>query len=304
MSIRTTNGLIDPGHVKGKVLAHEHLVLDLRTERDATAKLDDDSEVTRELSAAREHYDLQLVVDLTCRGMGRDVRRTAKIAGDSGVDLVVATGYYYERFHPRGEIYRDPFALADFLVEEAQGGLDGTEIKPGVLGEIGTGSQITQAEGISLRAAAQASNQLALSIATHAHLSEKGIEQVNILTAVGVSPARICIGHQDLSNDRNQLVALADMGVYLGFDTIGKVSYQKDSLRLQHIDYLVSQGFENQILLSNDISRTAYLESSGGLGYAHALSSFADALKSRGFTCDVLDKLYRQNALNWLEGVL
>ncbi|MFI9076023.1 hypothetical protein ACIGW8_05880 [Streptomyces sioyaensis] len=56
--------------------------------------------MTEELAALRREFGLSLVIELTCRGMGRDVAGMARIAADASVAVVAATGWYYEPFHP------------------------------------------------------------------------------------------------------------------------------------------------------------------------------------------------------------
>src|SRR4051794_12959205 len=101
--LRTVRGPLKPALVRGPVLAHEHLALDLSRDDDPAAVLGDAHReaVAAELAALRGEYGLSLVVELTCRGMGRDVTALADISEHSGVAVVAGTGWYYERFHPR-----------------------------------------------------------------------------------------------------------------------------------------------------------------------------------------------------------
>lgn len=302
MTIRTASGTLETSEIDGLVLAHEHLAIDLRTPGDTAGVLTESEEVSDELSAARAQHGLRLVVDLTCRGMGRDVAASARIAARAGVEVVVATGYYYERFHPAGELEHSPEEVAAVLVREAHEGIEGTGIRPGVLGEIGSSGTATPAERTSLIAAAIAAQEAGLSVGTHAHLGRGGLEQLDLLIGAGLAPQRIVIGHQDLIQDAAQHGAIARSGAYLAFDTVGKESYQSDAVRLRMLLELIEAGHERHIVLSNDVSRDAYLTSRGGPGYGHVLGPFRAALIDAGVTEQTLDLLYRDNALRWLEG--
>ncbi|MGH3325179.1 MAG: phosphotriesterase family protein, partial [Streptomyces sp.] len=96
--LRTVTGPLEPARVRGPVLAHEHLALDLSRDADPAAVLGaaHRDSVTDELAALREDYGLSLVIELTCRGMGRDARALAEVSDRSGVAVVAATGWYYE----------------------------------------------------------------------------------------------------------------------------------------------------------------------------------------------------------------
>ncbi len=302
MTIRTVTGDIEAASVSGAVLGHEHLVLDLTTPTDQSAAIRDADAVAEELRRARTDHGLELVVDLTCRGMGRDVGLAASIADRAGVRLVASTGYYYERFHPVGEVGTDPGAVEAGILCEIETGLDGTGIRPGVLGEIGSSEEISPAERASLLGAGRAAQQAGLSVATHAHLSRRADEQLELLTSTGLEPHRVCLGHQDLSSEPGQLLALARTGAYLGLDTVGKASYQSDDTRRRLLLALLEAGHERSVILSGDVSRDSYLEAHGGSGYGYVLGPFRESLRQAGVPDAQLDLLYRDNALRWLEG--
>lgn len=300
--IQTVTGPLEAAQVTGRVLAHEHLVIDLRTENDDEGYLTA-AQVAAEIGALRADQHLSLVVELTCRGMGRNVEALREVSRSSGVAIVAATGYYYEAFHPAGELDQPVQAVADRLVAELTESIDGTDIRAGVLGEIGThGLAPSPAEETSLRAAAIAAVQTGVSLATHAQLGVGGLGQLELLTSLGVDPARLSIGHQDLFADTAQHRAIAKAGAYVAFDTVGKASYASDSDRLDALCSLMDAGYGDRILLSNDISRHAYLSSEGGQGYRHVLTDFAQGLVARGADEDTLDLLYRRNPLRWLTG--
>lgn len=304
MPIQTLSGPIEPSAVTGAVLSHEHLALDLRTDADAGGVLSREHApaVAAELAAARDQQGLSLVVDQTCRGMGRDVTTLQAIAADS-VPVVASTGWYYQRFHPQGEPGSDIDAATALLLADLQVGIDETDVRAGVIGEIGThGPAPTAAERISLQAAALASAATGAPIATHAHLGTGALAQLDVLASAGADLARVCVGHQDLIDDLDQHARIAATGAYLAFDTVGKESYQGDDVRVRMVLALLERGLGGHLLLSNDISRHSYLRSEGGQGYAHVLGPFAQRLRGSGVDQVILTALYRDNALRWLSG--
>lgn len=303
--IHTVLGPVDCTDIHGAVLAHEHLVVDLRTDMDKAGFLGAEhaASAVAELEGARQRHGLSLMVELSCRGMGRDVSALQGIAEHSGVAVVAATGWYYERFHPEGEPGLDVDQATEWLLGDLLHGIDGTEVLAGVIGEVGThGLEPTTAERISLLAAGQAAKISGRSIATHAHLGTGAMAQLGVLDATGVPLNRVCIGHQDLTEETSQHVAIAEAGAFVAFDTVGKMSYQPDEVRLRMILELLDRGLGRHLVLSNDISRYAYLRSNGGHGYCHVLSQFALNLRHAGVDETTLRDLYRDNALRWLTG--
>ncbi|MGZ2356820.1 phosphotriesterase [Streptomyces sp. 372A] len=305
-ALRTVLGDIAPDAVRGPALAHEHLVLDLDHRGDGGAVLTADGHaaaVTAELAALREEYGLALVVELTCRGMGRDVRTLARISRDARVAVIAATGWYYEPFHTP-EIDRGGVGdLTAALVREIDHGIGTTGIRPGVLGEIGSHGDIpTPPESKVLRAAARAALATGLSVATHAQLGRGGLAQLELLTGEGLPPHRISLGHQDLLDDPAVHRELAASGAYVAFDTVGKDGYQSDDTRLRLLLALLEAGHADRALLSCDISRHGYLTSEGGQGYGHLFGSFLPKVRAAGVDDDLIDLLTRRNPLRFLNG--
>ncbi|MER7398308.1 phosphotriesterase [Streptomyces sp. NPDC000151] len=303
--IRTVTGPLAPAAVRGPALAHEHLALDLRRDPDRAAVLDSRhaDAVTRELAVLHEESGLSLVIELSCRGMGRDVAALARISKDSGVPVVAATGWYYEPFHPSEVGDAGVEELTDTLVREIAEGIGPEGILPGVIGEIGShGDRPSEPEVRTLKAAARAAVATGLSVATHAQLGRGGLAQLALLTAEGLPPHRICIGHQDLLDDPGVHRELAERGAYVAFDTVGKESYQSDAARLRLLLELVAAGHADRVLLSCDISRHGYLRDEGGQGYGHLFRSFLPRLRAAGLDDDLIDLMTRRNPIRFLTG--
>ncbi len=305
-TLRTVAGELRAASVRGPALAHEHLVLDLDHAGDGAAVLDPErhaAAVIAELTELRERFGLSIVVELTCRGMGRDVRALARAARETGVAVVAATGWYYEPFHTPEVDALDVEQLTEILVREIEDGIDGSGIRPGVLGELGSHGDVpTAAEAKVLRAGARAALATGLSLATHAQLGRGGPAQLDLLTGEGLPAHRVSIGHQDLLDDPGVHRELAASGAYVAFDTVGKSSYQSDDTRLRLLLALVEAGHADRALLSCDVSRHGYLRSEGGQGYGHLFAAFLPRLRAAGADDDLIDLLTRRNPLRFLTG--
>ncbi|MFJ8824490.1 phosphotriesterase [Streptomyces sp. NPDC102467] len=305
-TLHTVTGPLSYEAVRGPVLSHEHLVLDLDLKGDGGAILDAErhgAAVSAELASLRDEFDLSLVIELTCRGMGRDPGALAAIARESGVAVVAATGWYYEPFHTPELTGASVEELAGSLVREIEDGFGATGIRPGVLGEVGSHGDVpSEPESRSLRAAARAAVATGLSVATHAQLGRGGLAQLELLTAEGLPAHRVSVGHQDLLDDPVVHKELAASGAYVAFDTVGKENYQSDTTRLRLLLGLIEAGHADRALLSCDISRHGYLLSEGGQGYGHLFRSFLPRLRAAGVDDDLIDLMTRRNPLRFLTG--
>ncbi|WP_394429973.1 phosphotriesterase family protein [Streptomyces sp. SGAir0957] len=305
-TLHTVTGPLSYEAVRGPALAHEHLVLNLDREGDGGAVLDTGRHgpaVAAELAALRDAFDLSLVIELTCRGMGRDPHALAALARETGVAVVAATGWYYEPFHTPEVAEASVEQLTESLVGEIEGGFGPSGIRPGVLGEVGSHGDVpSEPEARSLRAAARAAVATGLSVATHAQLGRGGLAQLELLSSEGLPAHRVSVGHQDLLDDPGVHKELAASGAYVAFDTVGKESYQSDETRLRLLLGLIEAGYADRALLSCDISRHAYLEAEGGQGYGHLFRSFLPRLRAAGVDDDLIDLMTRRNPLRFLTG--
>ncbi|WP_225828457.1 phosphotriesterase family protein [Streptomyces naphthomycinicus] len=306
LRIRTVTGSVSPSRIRGPVLAHEHLALDLSRETDPDAVLlpaAHGPDVVTELISLREEFGLALVIELTCRGMGRDPGALARMSAASGVAVVAGTGWYHERFHPAELARAGVGELTDVLVGEIDHGIGSRAVRPGVIGEVGShGEQPREQEARVLVAAARAATATGLSVATHARLGAGGPGQLDLLVGAGLPAHRISIGHQDLLDAPAVHRELAASGAYVAFDTIGKRDYQSDETRLRLLLALLEAGHADRVLLSCDISRHRYLLREGGHGYGHLFRSFLPGLRARGVDDELIDLMTRRNPLRFLTG--
>ncbi|MGG2464290.1 phosphotriesterase family protein [Streptomyces sp. RGM 3693] len=304
-TVRTVTGPLDTSALRGPVLPHEHLRLDLDRPgvHNHTLHARHADAIAHELALLHGEFGLSLVVEQTCRGMGRDVAALAGISTACGVAVVTATGWYHEAFHPVEVRDGDTSSLVEVLRREIEEGIGPTRIRPGLIGEVGTGGdRPSPAERRTLTAAARAAVTTGLSVATHAHLGRGGLAQLRLLTGQGLAPHRIALGHQDLLDEPATHRRLAAEGAYVSFDTIGKNHYQDDDVRLRLVLALLEAGHADRVLLSCDVSRHTYLSAHGGTGYGHLFRTFLPRLRAAGVPHDLIDRMTRRNPLRFLTG--
>lgn len=262
------------------VYAHEHLTIDLSGQKgDPDCRLDD-RDLTKAGLLALRAAGVDTVVDQTARGMGRDVLYTQALADEAGIRVCHATGYYKEPFLPPECYTMEEADLCRLFLEELRDGMDGTGIRAGHIGEIGTGKGgITPMEERVFRAASLAHRESGAPICTHTTLGTLGLEQVALFRELGVDLSRVVLSHIDLSGDPDYMLRLLDTGVNIAFDTVGKNNYQPDSGRAGWLSLLCERGHAGQIVLSMDLTRKSNCRE---LGYDYLVTVFLPLLRQQG----------------------
>lgn len=312
MKLRTVLGDVDTELVD-RVLPHEHLLCDFsRVTGDRNHIFNNPQLAVRELEYLNQDLPPipgknHLLVEVTLKDLGRDPSGLRRISRESNVHVVMGTGWYLEPYYPEDVFVTPTAVLAEQMIQEIVEGVllpDGTRIRAGVIGEIGThGSTMSPAEERVLRAAARASNATGAAVTTHAFMYPTGVDQLNILEEEGVPPNRIAIGHVDTFLDYEYLTSLLKRGAYLQFDTCGREHLMPDSLRIEMLARLISEGWERSLLISSDRCHMTDLKLRGGLGYSWTLAGFSDLLREAGITEQQLQLLTRDNPFALLAGV-
>jgi phosphotriesterase-related protein len=287
MAITTVRGQVDAADL-GYTLCHEHLLCDLwPITRSYDGILDDEGLAVRELAAYVEAGG-RSVIDATSGGVGRNPAALRRIAEASGVNIIMGAAWYREDVYPAFVREMDTNALSDRIVEELTVGVDGTDVRAGFIGEIGTERKfITPSQERVFRAAARAHRRTGAAIITHTtHFGELALEQIALLKEEGVPAERISISHLGDRHDPKPLLAIARQGVYLGVDNIGYTGdgYPDDSVRARNVVTLIREGYGDRVLLSGDVCMKTHLRAYGGKGYDHVPARFLPLLKQQGVT--------------------
>jgi predicted metal-dependent phosphotriesterase family hydrolase len=304
MAINTVRGPVEPEDL-GFTLSHEHLLCDLwAITRSYDGILDDEALAVAELQAYRNAGG-QTVVDVTSGGMGRNPLALRRIAENTGLHIIMGAAWYREVVYPQFVQELDVNALADRIVEELIVGIDGTGIRAGVIGEIGTERKyITPTQERVFRAAARAQRLTGVPIVTHTtHFGELALEQIALLEEEGVLPERIAVSHLGDRYDFSNLKRIAACGVYMSVDNIGYVGngYPEDSVRARNVVSLIRDGYLERVLLGGDVCLKSHLHAYGGKGYDHVLLRFLPLLRKHGITEAEIHVMTVANPARWLD---
>lgn len=294
----TVNGTIETSDL-GFTLSHEHLILDFFSYQSSYDDvLDEESVMIWEL----EHYVKaggKSLVDCTNIGLKRNPLALRRISKATGANIIMGSAWYRERVYPSYVYERSTNDLADIIVHDIEIGADGTDVRAGMIGEIGTEINfITPAQERVFRASARAQRRTGVSIWTHTtHFGSLALEQIALLKEEGVPTNRIVISHLGDRFDCEFLRPIAETGVYMSVDNVGYEGsgYPDDEVRAKNIAFLVREGFISQVMMSMDVGAKKFLLSYKGHGFAHLIQNFLPRLRSKGITEEQIHTMTVEN---------
>jgi phosphotriesterase-related protein len=195
---------------------------------------------------------VKTLVDLTV-GDWRDIPFVQEVVRRTGMQIIVATGIYYDV--PRYFQSRSADHAAELFVHDIREGIVDTGVKAGIIkcaaDEAGIDAQVEK----MLRAAARAHRATGVPISTHTHAaSQVGLKQQDIFEQEGVDLSRVIIGHSGDSDDIDFLRRLIDRGSYIGMDRFGLDMLLPTDKRVATIARLCEMGYAEKMVISHDAS--------------------------------------------------
>lgn len=280
----------------GYTWVHEHLHIDLSGfKNNLDCRLDQYDLICQEMKDLRA-LGVSNIIEMTNRYMGRNPQFMLDLMRDTGINVVACTGYYQDAFFPEHVAAHSVEQLAQEMVDEIVIGIDGTELKAGIIAEIGSSEGvITPLEEKVFIAAARAHIETGRPISTHTSFSTMGVEQLVLLQAHGVDLSRVTVGHCDLKDNLDNILRMIELGAYVQFDTIGKNNYYPDEKRIAMLHAIRDRGLLSHVMLSMDIPRRSHLKANGGNGYDYLLTTFIPQLRQSGFSQADVDMMLRDN---------
>lgn len=332
-SVNTVTGPVDAGSL-GIVLPHEHILADLsclwqqpsdpnradlvdapislrnrgRLQNDPynskTNMLLDNMELAIGELLEFKNYGGGTIVDLSSAKVGPYPQQLREIAKLTGLNIIAGCGYYTKRAHPEWIANASIDQIAERMIADITVGFEGTDIRAGIIGEIGSSNPIHPDEEKVLCAAALA--QIGTQTAINVHLpifGKQGHKVVDILERQNADLSRVVLSHLDEVLDHHYHVELAKRGVYVEFDCFGSEFHfdqdgerePSDPERIDLLMKLIDAGFASRILISQDVCTKLHLLEYGGYGYAHILRTIVPRLKRIGLDDMLLEQILIAN---------
>ncbi len=254
--------------------AHDHLFL--RSPALPGQDFNDVEKAVAEVGGA----GLNTIVEVTPIGLGRNPAGMRAVSERTRVHIVAATGYHHDAHYPPGYWVHGASVeqLAERILADLERGMDSDSARAGVIKAGASYQHISEAEERRLRAAAIGSKETGEPVLVHTEVGTCGHEIIDLLTGEDVRPDRIILAHLDRNPDLELQREIAERGVWLEYDTPGRIKYRPDS---QLID-LIAGGHQEQIMLGLDLGRRDYFRAyGGGPGLGYLMQTFAPRLRKR-----------------------
>lgn len=257
-TIQTVRGLVEATDIR-RALAHEHLFVDFQA-TGHPAYMDVDWGVVRGAATARlrevRAQGVDLWVDWTTLGVGRNAALLRDVSGASGVHVVCPTGIYLAK-RPPGWADLTVGQLAERFTMELTGGIDGTGVRAGFV-KIGTSDDGPTPEETAIhRAAAIAARATGAAIGLHSPFAGPLARVIATLRAEGFPVERLVWAHAQRSDPDDHARAAAE-GIAVQFDSFSSRSGADagpPSLAdrtFYAIERLIAAGHLDRVLVSDD----------------------------------------------------
>jgi len=305
--VRTVLGDIDPAEL-GVTYSHEHLVIDggrpvlMAPDFD----LSDVGRMATEVAAAAA-LGLRSVVDAMPCDAGRNAGKLAELSRRTGVQVVAPTGLHHERFYgPAHWSHRVSVdELADLFVADIEQGIDEldysgpvvrrTAHRAGVIKIAGSEGAPSERDRRVFEAAAAAHRRTGAPILTHCEAGTGALEQVRLLTGLGVPVGHVVLSHVDKVVDRGYHRELAAAGAFAEYDGSFRWGDEPNGT-LQLLTWMAEDGLIDQVLLGMDAARQGYLAVYGGSpGLTWLLDGFSGAMDAAGLDAAMRERLFVAN---------
>lgn len=299
----------------GPTLIHEHLLIDLWPLFDAgepgadapvapatidrvranpfafrdNLALDDLDLAAAELAPFAEAGG-RTVVDLTLPEIGRRPEALAEIARRAGLHVVMGCGRYIAGARPPELRGAPSERLRDELLRDLLVGADGSGIRAGVIGEIGTSDPLHPDEARMLWAAGEVQASTGVGLVVHLDpWGRNGHQVLDHVLGAGADPSRLMLAHMDPSlGEPAYARGLAERGATVAIDiwgdedAYGGRGMPADAVRVAAVLAAFDQGWADRLAVSQDVCLKSQLRAHGGPGYAHLVERIAPRLRAAG----------------------
>ena len=255
------------------------------------------------------------VVDATSVGLGRDPALLREVAVRTGLNVIAGAGFYVGPAQTAQTLALSHEEMEEQIVREIEVGIGHTDIRAGIIGEIGVSHILYPFEEKSLTAACRAQARTGAPLLVHINpWSTQGRAAMKIVKAHGIAPGKVVICHADVENREDYIFELLDMGVFLEFDNFGKEMatdlwdvkpgsgrFATDWERVRLLKKIIDRGYAKQLLFSCDVCLKTLLHAYGGWGYDHVLAHIVPMLLEVGVPRPMIDAILIDNPASWLD---
>jgi len=260
------------------VLVHEHVLVDfVGADQIRTGRYDRDEvfRIARPKLDEVRRLGCRRLLECTPNFLGRDPALLARLSDATGIEIWSNTGLYGaadHKFVPAFARSETAAQLASRWIAETREAWRPRFIKIGV-----NRGPLDEIDRKLVRAAAITSRETGLTIASHTGDGAAAVEQLEIVTAETVSPAKFVWVHAQNERDHGLHERVARVGSWVEFDGIGPKTVE---FHLECVRFLAAKGLLNRTLVSQDAGWYHVGEPGGGefRGYTHLYTDFLPRL--------------------------
>jgi phosphotriesterase-related protein len=260
---------------------------------------------------------IKTVVDLTVPGLGRYIPRVQRVAAETDVNIVVATGFYtfkdlpmFFKINGPGLMVDRSEPLEEYFIKDITTGIGDTGVKAAMIKIATDEFGITPDVDRVMRAAAVAHLETGATITTHTHAEHfTGRDQQKLFESLGVPMENLVIGHCGDSTDLSYLRELMDNGSTVGLDRFGMEQVLRDEQRIDMLVTLCELGYADRLTLSHDagffsINTPPSWRTKNAPNWHHANISdrIIPAIRERGVSDETIRQIMVTNAARILVG--
>jgi phosphotriesterase-related protein len=313
-SVETVNGPVDVDEL-GRTLIHEHFrAVDEATRFQFPHLYDEQEELDLALADAHavRGHGIATVVEPSSMFLTRDAAFSKRVADETGLQIILATGIYTYDHLPQGLLHRTDDQVADVFVHDIEHGIQDTDVMAAFIKCAADEPGVTPNIEKVHRAAARASKLTGRPIMAHSRpASGTGLEQMRIFDEEGVDPAKVQIAHTGDTDDLDYIERLLERGCYIGMDRYGLDIYLPTDKRNTTMLALLERGYADRMFISQDYCSTIdwfpreiqdYLKANEVPNWSMTFlfEEVIPELKVRGMTDDQLDQMMVENPKRWL----
>ncbi len=280
-------------------LEHEHLFVDFDGAKDPSYQDVDWADVTgacvNSLNELRGQ-GVNLFVEYTPMGVGRNVLLTRDVARQTGMNIVCASGIYRSSFGiPPQYAGMSADQLAGVFTRELMLGVDGSRIRAGFIKIAVDDDGPKPPDEAVWRGAARAAVTTGCTIGLHAPVTAQMKTVVAILESEGFNLQRFVWAHAEYDGTIDDYKEMAGRGAFVSLDAVTVGGVPGDEAVLDLVEQMNAAGFLGNLLLSTD--STVFVKppaSQYGYQNTYLFRVFKPKLEDR-FGKQVTEQLLRDN---------
>jgi phosphotriesterase-related protein len=310
-TVNTVKGEIEIEDL-GCTLIHEHLrTRDERVVAQFPHLYDVEEEIAlavEQVKAAKER-GVKTIFDPSVMGLDRDVRFMERVADETGMQIIAATGIFTFHYLPTRFVSNDINFMAEQFIRDIEVGVQNSPIRAGFLKCATDYLGITPDVEKVIRAVARAHHKTGVPIMTHSHpKSGTGLMQLAIFKEEGVPLDNVLIGHCGDTDNFDYIEKVLDSGAYIGMDRYGLTHTLSTEKRNDTVIEFVKRGYANRMFLSQDYCCTTDLHKPESLKKAaypdwsmtFLMDNVLPALKRHGVSDEHIHMMMVENVKAWL----